>query len=203
MGHVGRLGQSRLRGRDGRRRLREDEHTTSTRSAWASPAIRAAVSSPIGSSVTPTGFAAAISGAGIANWISDYATSDIPRTKESEFFGAPWDRGRDILEKQSPITYAAHFKTPTLFVNGESDARVPIEEAEQMYTGAAQAAHPRPDGPLSGHATTAAGARGTPCTATTRSLKWWERYLGAAKNVRPAPPVMADGWMAEWLNSSG
>ena len=24
-------------------------------------------------------------------------------------------------------------KTPTLFVNGEADARVPIEEAEQMY----------------------------------------------------------------------
>jgi dipeptidyl aminopeptidase/acylaminoacyl peptidase len=81
-----------------------------------------------------TRFAAAITGAGIANWISDYGTSDIPRTKESEFFGPPWDpRADELLEKQSPLTYITNAKTPTLFVHGESDLRVPIEEGEQMY----------------------------------------------------------------------
>src|SRR5262249_19349232 len=35
-------------------------------------------------------FAAAIAGAGISNWISDYGTADVPETKESEFFGTPW-----------------------------------------------------------------------------------------------------------------
>ena len=35
--------------------------------------------------------------------------------------------------RQSPLTYAGNVKTPTLFVHGEVDQRVPYEEAEQMY----------------------------------------------------------------------
>jgi dipeptidyl aminopeptidase/acylaminoacyl peptidase len=80
-------------------------------------------------------FSAAVTGAGISNWLSDYGTADIPRTKESEFYGAPWDQessGR--MSALSPITHAGNVKTPTLFVHGEADRRVPIEEAEQMYT---------------------------------------------------------------------
>jgi len=80
-------------------------------------------------------FKAAVVGAGISNWLSDYGTADIPRTKESEFSGAPWDQeGGERLRALSPITYAGNVKTPTLFVHGESDMRVPIEEGEQMYT---------------------------------------------------------------------
>jgi len=81
-----------------------------------------------------TRFAAAVSGAGISNWMSDYGTSDIPRTKESEFYGTEWDpAAAERMRALSPITYAANVKTPTLFVHGEADARVPIEQAEQMY----------------------------------------------------------------------
>jgi len=80
-------------------------------------------------------FAAAVTGAGVSNWISDYGTADIPRTKETEFYGSPWEReSADRMRSQSPLTYAAKVKTPTLFVHGEADRRVPIEEAEQMYT---------------------------------------------------------------------
>ncbi len=80
-------------------------------------------------------FAAAISGAGISNWVSDYGTADIPRTKESEFFGPPWKpTSGDLLWEQSPIKHADGVSTPTLFLHGESDFRVPIEQAEQMYT---------------------------------------------------------------------
>ena len=35
--------------------------------------------------------------------------------------------------RQSPLTYAGRVKTPTMFVHGEVDQRVPYEEAEQMY----------------------------------------------------------------------
>ncbi len=79
-------------------------------------------------------FTAAISGASISNWVSDYGTADIPRTKESEFFGPPWQKkSRELLLKSSPIVYAGNVVTPTMFIHGEADLRVPIEEAEQMY----------------------------------------------------------------------
>jgi len=82
----------------------------------------------------PDRFAAAASGAGIVNWTSDYANSDIPRTKETEFWGAPWDpKARETMIKQSPITYANRIKTPTLFINGEIDKRVPYSENQQLY----------------------------------------------------------------------
>jgi dipeptidyl aminopeptidase/acylaminoacyl peptidase len=82
-----------------------------------------------------TRFSAAVTGAGISNWISDYGTADIPRTKESEFYGSPWQQeASERMRALSPITHAANVKTPTLFVHGEADRRVPIEEAEQMYT---------------------------------------------------------------------
>lgn len=82
-----------------------------------------------------TRFIAAVTGAGISNWVSDYGTADIPRTKETEFYGAPWqsDSG-ERMRALSPISHVANVKTPTLFVHGEADRRVPIEEGEQMYT---------------------------------------------------------------------
>jgi len=80
-------------------------------------------------------FRAAVTGAGIANWLSDYGTADIPRTKESEFYGTPWEQASgERLWALSPLSHAADVTTPTLFVHGEADLRVPIEEGEQMYT---------------------------------------------------------------------
>ncbi|HTK78276.1 MAG TPA: S9 family peptidase [Gemmataceae bacterium] len=82
----------------------------------------------------PDRFAAAASGAGIVNWTSDYGNADIPRTKETEFFGSPWEpKARDIMIKQSPLTYADKAKAPTLFINGEIDQRVPYSENIQLY----------------------------------------------------------------------
>ncbi len=122
-------------------------------------------------------FAAAISGAGISNWISDYGTADIPRTKESEFLGPPWEaKSAELLIKLSPITHAANVTTPTLFIHGEADLRVPIEQAEQMYTALKKRRVPSmfiryPDSYHGGW---------VPWNIVHRyyhELKWWESHL--------------------------
>jgi dipeptidyl aminopeptidase/acylaminoacyl peptidase len=124
-------------------------------------------------------FAAAVVGAGISNWISDYGTADIPRTKESEFHGPPWEaKGAETLLKWSPVMRAASVVTPTLFVHGESDLRVPIEQGEQMYTALRKRKVPAkfiryPDSYHGGW---------TPWNTVHRyhhELEWWRQYVGA------------------------
>ncbi len=122
-------------------------------------------------------FAAAISGAGISNWVSDYGTADVPRTKESEFLGPPWKpTSGELLWEQSPIKHADGISTPTLFLHGEADFRVPIEQAEQMYTalrkqGVAARFVRYPDSSHGGW---------RPWDMVHRyaeELAWWQRYL--------------------------
>jgi dipeptidyl aminopeptidase/acylaminoacyl peptidase len=130
----------------------------------------------------PERFAAAITGAGISNWMSDYGTADIYRTKETEFFGTPWDKdARDRMIKQSPLTYAGSVKTPTMFVHGEADQRVPYEEAEQMYFALKRRGIPakmiryadQPHG---------IGGNWNNVHRMINELQWWDKYL---KGTRP------------------
>lgn len=123
-------------------------------------------------------FAAAAAGASISNWVSDYGVADIPRTKESEFFGPPWEeRGLTNLLRSSPIVHAKGATTPTLFVHGESDHRVPIEEAEQMYVALKKQGVPArfvryPESYHGGW---------TPWRTVHRAwvqLEWWKQWLG-------------------------
>lgn len=123
-------------------------------------------------------FAAAVSGAGISNWVSDYAVADIPRTKETEFYGMPWqEEGLRNLLAASPVVHAEGVSTPTLFVHGESDHRVPIEEAEQMYVALKKQGVPAkmiryPDSYHGGW---------TPWRYLHRlfsTMEWWEEWLG-------------------------
>jgi dipeptidyl aminopeptidase/acylaminoacyl peptidase len=122
-------------------------------------------------------FSAAITGAGISNWVSDYGTADIPRTKESEFYGSPWEaRSGRLLRELSPITHVANASTPTLFVHGEYDMRVPIEQGEQMYTALKKRRVPARfiRYPESFH------GGWTPWNTLHRyyhELQWWDRYL--------------------------
>lgn len=122
-------------------------------------------------------FAAAVAGAGGTNWISNYGTADMARTKETEFYGTPWEAtSRELLLKLSPILYAGNVTTPTLFVHGEADIRVPIEQAEQMYLALKKRRVPAafiryPDSYHGGWTAWNTVHR------YYQEMKWWEQYL--------------------------
>jgi dipeptidyl aminopeptidase/acylaminoacyl peptidase len=129
----------------------------------------------------PDRFAAAITGAGITNWMSDYGTADIYRTKETEFFGTPWDpAARDRMIRQSPLTYAGRVKTPTLFIHGEVDQRVPYEEGEQMYFALRRRGVPAKMIQYAGQPHGIAGHWNN-IHRMLSELDWWKTYMPVAR----------------------
>jgi dipeptidyl aminopeptidase/acylaminoacyl peptidase len=78
--------------------------------------------------------AAASSGAGLANWISFYAQTDMPHIREVWNEGPPYTRLQYYREK-SPLFYVKNAKTPTIIFCGENDKRVPLPQSREMYRG--------------------------------------------------------------------
>ena len=80
-------------------------------------------------------FKAAASGAGAANWISMYAQSDVRIYRTPWFGGDPWSEGAPIEQymADSPLFDAHKVSTPTLFLVGEKDPRVPMPQSVEMY----------------------------------------------------------------------
>ena len=82
-------------------------------------------------------FKAAASGAGAANWVSMYAQSDIRVYRTPWFGGTPWEKDAPVEQYwlDSPIREVWRVSTPTIFLVGEEDARVPMPQSVEMYRG--------------------------------------------------------------------
>jgi dipeptidyl aminopeptidase/acylaminoacyl peptidase len=80
-------------------------------------------------------FKAAASGAGAANWISMYAQSDVRTYRTPWFGGTPWQKNAptDLYWAHSPLKDVANVTTPTIFLVGEEDVRVPMPQSVEMY----------------------------------------------------------------------
>ncbi len=83
----------------------------------------------------PDRFKAAASGAGAANWISMYAQSDTRVYRTPWFGGTPWQRDAPLDQywADSPLRDAWKVTTPTIFLVGEDDRRVPMPQSVEMY----------------------------------------------------------------------
>ncbi len=80
-------------------------------------------------------FKVASSGAGAANWISMYAQSDHREFRTPWFGGTPWqaDAPIDLFWNHSPLKDVAKVKTPTIFLVGQEDPRVPLPQSVEMF----------------------------------------------------------------------
>jgi dipeptidyl aminopeptidase/acylaminoacyl peptidase len=76
-------------------------------------------------------FKAVSVGAGISDWMTYYANTDITPFTAQYLHATPWD-DPEIYKKTSPISYIAKAKTPTLIQHGENDRRVPIPNAYEL-----------------------------------------------------------------------
>jgi dipeptidyl aminopeptidase/acylaminoacyl peptidase len=81
-----------------------------------------------------TRFKAASSGAGVANWISLYGTSDTRGDRDLWMGGTLWQKNAPIQVywEHSPLKYVTAARTPTLFLSGENDSRVPSSQAIEL-----------------------------------------------------------------------
>jgi len=80
-------------------------------------------------------FKVASAGAGAANWISMYAQSDHREFRTPWFGGTPWQANApiDLYWNNSPLKDVSKVKTPTIFLVGEQDPRVPMPQSVEMY----------------------------------------------------------------------
>lgn len=77
-------------------------------------------------------FKAAVAEAASTNRATAYYLTDAPDTIALDMGGRPHEIP-EVYRARSPITYAHHCRTPTMFIHGENDLRCPISEAEQFY----------------------------------------------------------------------
>jgi dipeptidyl aminopeptidase/acylaminoacyl peptidase len=86
--------------------------------------------------ITVTGrFKAASAGAGAADWVSMYAQSDVRTFRTPWFGGTPWQKDApiNVYWDNSPLKDVSKVTTPTIFLVGQNDQRVPEPQSVEMY----------------------------------------------------------------------
>jgi len=76
-------------------------------------------------------FKAVSVGAGISDWMTYYANTDITPFTPQYLRATPWD-DPEVYKVTSPISYISKAKTPTLIQHGGSDRRVPIANGFEL-----------------------------------------------------------------------
>ena len=122
-------------------------------------------------------FACAAAARGVYNLLTQHSTSDAHELVELTFGGFPWEN-HALLWQHSPLAYAHRITTPLLILHAERDYRVPISEAEQLFTFLRRrkqvvefVRYPR-----EGHELTRTGEPDHRADHMRRILEWFDRF---------------------------
>lgn len=125
-------------------------------------------------------FAAAVAVRGVYNLLTQHSMSDAYELIEYSYDLVPW-RDAHRLWDMSPIASVAEMTAPLLIIHSEQDYRVPIGEAEQLYTQLKRLGrtvefvrYPR-----EGHELTRSGEPIHKIDHMQRTIDWFVRFLGA------------------------
>jgi dipeptidyl aminopeptidase/acylaminoacyl peptidase len=77
-------------------------------------------------------FRAAVSGAGLADWLSYYGENGIDKWMDAYFGGNVYDDPA-VYAKSSPITFIKNAQTPTLIVVGDRDIECPPPQSYEFW----------------------------------------------------------------------
>jgi len=122
-------------------------------------------------------FRAAMSHAGVSDWLSIEGEAPQPGSDEVNFGGSVYDNPAPYL-KASPITHMRGVTTPVLITVGERDLECPMPQSQEFYT-ALQALHVPTDFivyPGEGHALRKPANRED---YRRRMLAWFHRWFDA------------------------
>ncbi len=122
-------------------------------------------------------FIAAVAQRGVYSLLSFTGTTDIASFIPTEFGVEPWENPTFLWEN-SPLAHAHKIKTPLLLIHSENDFRVPIAEAEQLFT------YVRRSGgtvqlvrfPREGHEMTRSGEPEHRVSSLTHMVNWFDKY---------------------------
>ncbi len=83
----------------------------------------------------PEAWKAAVAGAAVTDWLHQYDLGDANVRRASAIGGSPYTDPKRLQAAidQSPITYAAKIKAPTLILSNTGDYRVPITQSYRLY----------------------------------------------------------------------
>jgi dipeptidyl aminopeptidase/acylaminoacyl peptidase len=122
-------------------------------------------------------FCCGVAARGVYNLISHHSTSDAHELIEHEFNGFPWELAEELWD-HSPLAHAHKITAPLLLLHSELDFRVPVSEAEQLFSFLRRqkkvvelVRYPR-----EGHELTRAGEPDHRADHMRRTLAWFDQY---------------------------
>jgi dipeptidyl aminopeptidase/acylaminoacyl peptidase len=131
-------------------------------------------------------FKVAVSGAGMANLISEFGMENHPAGDEW-FYGVPWEKPEGFLNS-SPFIHLKNAKTPTLVLQGDADTVDPLGQSQELYRGLKRysveselVVYPRE--PHGFHEEKHLLDR------LNRILAWYDKYLKSDETKRTAEPA--------------